>query len=308
MNGIKAIIPAAGFGTRFLPATKAVPKEMLPILDKPAIQYIIEEGINSGIKDFVLVTSRNKKALEDYFDLYPELENLLQSKKKENLLKSISNIIETANFMYVKQMEQLGLGHAIWAARKAFSNERAAIFLPDDIITGTTPGMAQLIKIANQEKCNVIAVIEVPRSEVSRYGVISIRRQFSPNLFQIKELVEKPQQNKAPSNLARIGRYILSPKIFESLEDLKFGAGGEVQLTDGIQNLLLSGEKVFAYKIQGQRYDAGTTLGWLKTNLDFALKHPEYSQEITNYLTELEKEILVLQGKAEALKVKQKAL
>ena len=308
MNGIKAIIPAAGFGTRFLPATKAVPKEMLPILNKPAIQYIIEEGINSGIKDFVLVTSRNKKALEDYFDLYPELEKLLQTKKKEDLLKSISSIIETANFLYIKQMEQLGLGHAIWAARKAFGNERAAIFLPDDIIMGTTPGMAQLIKVANQEKCNVIAVQEVPREEASRYGVISIRRQFSPNLFQIKELVEKPQPGKAPSNLAIIGRYVLSSKIFEALEDLKFGAGGEVQLTDGIQNLLLSGEKVFAYKIQGQRYDAGTTLGWLKTNLDFALKHPQFSQEMTNYITELEKEILVLQGKAEALKVKQKAL
>ena len=302
MNEIKAIIPAAGFGTRFLPASKAVPKELLPILDKPSIQYIVEEGLASGIKDFVIVTGKNKKAIEDHFDLYPELEQALTANKKDHLLDSVSKIIKTANFLYVKQIEQLGLGHAIWSARKAFSDERVAIFLPDDIFTGPNPGMAQLIKIANQEKCNVIAVQEVPKQETSRYGVISIRRQFSPNLFQIKDLVEKPAPNKAPSNLAIVGRYVLSSKIFESLEDLKFGSGGEIQLTDGIQNLLLSGEKVFAYKIQGQRYDAGTTLGWLKTNLDFALQHPQYSDEIMKYLVNLEKDILFMQGKAEALK------
>ena len=301
MSNIKAIIPAAGFGTRFLPATKAVPKELLPILDKPAIQYVIEEGLNSGIKDFVIVTAKNKKTIADHFDSYLELETTLKNNNKENLLSEITKIINTANFLYVRQIEQLGLGHAIWTARKAFHKEQVAIFLPDDIITGPTPGMAQLIKIANQEKCNVVAVIEVPRQDVSRYGIVSVRRQFSPNLYQVKEVVEKPSLQKAPSNLAIIGRYVLSSNIFESLSDLKFGAIGEVQLTDGIQNLLLSGEKVFAYKIQGQRYDVGTTIGWIKTNLDFALKHAKYSHEIMDYLKELDKEILFLQGKAEAL-------
>ncbi|MBD3231749.1 UTP--glucose-1-phosphate uridylyltransferase GalU [Candidatus Dependentiae bacterium] len=308
MNGIKAIIPAAGFGTRFLPASKAVPKELLPILDKPSIQYIIEEGLASGIKDFIVVTGKNKKPIEDYFDLYPELETILTASKKDHLLDSVSKIIKTANFLYVKQFEQLGLGHAIWTARTAFSHEHVAIFLPDDIFTGAIPGMAQLIKVANQEKCNVIAVQEVAKQEVSRYGIISVRRQFSPNLFQVKDLVEKPAPNKAPSNLAIVGRYVLSSNIFASLENLKFGSGGEIQLTDGIQNLLLSGEKVFAYKIQGQRYDAGTTFGWLKTNLDFALKHPKYSEEIMKYLAKLEKDILFMQGKAEALKNKHKTI
>ena len=307
MIEIKAIIPAAGHGTRFLPATKAFPKELLPVLDKPAIQYIVEEGINSGIKDFVIVTSKNKKNLEDHFDSFPELENLLLAKKKEFLLSDIQKIIKTANFLYTRQREQLGLGHAVWCARHAFSKEHAAIFLPDEIIAGPTPGMLQLIKVAMQEKCNVIAVQEVPREEVSRYGVINVRRQFSPNLYQVKELVEKPPVNEAPSNLVIVGRYILSPTIFEVLEDLKFGAGGEIQLTDGIQSLLLAGEKVFAYKIQGERYDIGNPLGWLKANLNFALKDSRFSQEIMSYLLELDKEILLLQGKAQALN-KQKSL
>jgi UTP--glucose-1-phosphate uridylyltransferase len=304
MNGIKAIIPAAGWGTRFLPATKAVPKEILPIVDKPAIQYIIEEGLNSGIKDFVVVTSKYKKALEDHFDSVTDLENILDAKNKDLLLSDVKKIMNAASFMYVRQKEQLGLGHAVWSARNAFSSEHLAVFLPDDIFTGTVPAMSQLLKVATQEKCNVLAVMEVPKEQVSRYGIISVRRQFSPNLYQVKDLVEKPATNQAPSNLAIIGRYVLSPSIFEELENLKFGAGGEIQLTDGIQNLLLSGEKVFAYKIQGTRYDAGTTLGWLKTNLDFALKHPKYSQEIHKYLIELEKEILIMQGKTEALKQK----
>jgi UTP--glucose-1-phosphate uridylyltransferase len=298
---IKGIIPAAGFGTRFLPSTKAIPKEMLPILDKPSIQYVVEEGINSAIKDFVVVTSKNKASIEDHFDLYQELETILLLRKKEDLLTSINKILKTANFLYIRQTEQLGLGHAIWTARKAFSKEHLAVFLPDDIFTGSIPAMAQLIKIANQEKCNVIAVQEVPKKDVSRYGIIDIRRQFSPNLFQVKELVEKPDVTSAPSNLAIVGRYVLSPNIFDSLENLKFGAGGEIQLTDGIQNLLLNGEKVFAYKVQGKRYDAGTPLGWIKTNIDFALKHPKYAKEIMSYLQDLDKEILFMQGQAEQI-------
>ncbi|MCF7799481.1 UTP--glucose-1-phosphate uridylyltransferase GalU [Candidatus Babeliales bacterium] len=302
MNAIKALIPAAGFGTRFLPATKAIPKEMLPIIDKPAIQYIIEEGIKSGIKDFVIVNGKNKKSIEDHFDTYLELEQKLKEGKKDKLLDDVFKIIESANFLYVRQKEQLGLGHAVWSARHAFGDkEHVAIFLPDDIISGSVPGMAQLIKVATQEKCNVLAVQEVPREQVNRYGIIDVRRQISANLFQVRDLVEKPEINKAPSNLAIIGRYVLSSSIFESLENLQTGAIGEIQLTDGIQNLLLSGEKIFAYKIQGQRYDAGTTLGWLKTNIEFALKHPDFSQDILNYITELEKDIIVMQGKTEFL-------
>lgn len=298
MNEIKALIPAAGFGTRFLPASKSVPKEMLPIVDKPAIQYIVEEGAKSGIKNFVIVTGKNKKSIEDHFDSYLELETNLLINKKENLLDNLSKIIKTVNFLYVKQHEQLGLGHAVWTARHAFSpNEHVAIFLPDDLITGSIPGMAQLIKISIQEKCNVVAVMEVPPNEVSRYGIISVKKQFSPNLFQVKDLVEKPAINQAPSNLAIIGRYVLSPNIFNVLENLKAGAIGEIQLTDGIQNLLLAGEKVFAYKIQGQRYDTGTILGWLKTNINFALMHPNYNKEMLEYLTQIEKEFLLLQGK-----------
>jgi len=298
---VKGIIPAAGFGTRFLPCTKAVPKEMLPIVDKPSLQYVIEEGISSGIKDFVVITSKNKLGIEDHFDLYQELEQTLLLRKKESLLDSINKIIKTTNFLYIRQKEQLGLGHAIWTARKAFGKEHLAIFLPDDIFTGNLPAMGQLIKVANQEKCNVIAVQEVAKEEVNRYGIIDVRRQFSPNLFQVKELVEKPDVGSAPSNLAIVGRYVLSPNIFDSLENLKFGAGGEIQLTDGIQNLLLNGEKVFAYKVQGKRYDAGTPLGWLKTNIDFALKHPKYAKDIMSYLQELDKDIIFMQGQAEQL-------
>jgi UTP--glucose-1-phosphate uridylyltransferase len=302
---IKAIIPAAGFGTRFLPTTKAIPKELLPIVDKPAIQYIVEEGINSGIKDFVVITSKNKTAIEDHFDKYLELDILTKAQNKEYLLQDISKVIEKANFLYVRQQEQLGLGHAISVAKSAFSgDEHMAVFLPDDIFTGEVPAMAQLIKIAIQEKCNVVAVQEVPKEEASRYGIIDVRRQFSPNLFQVRDLVEKPAPNLAPSNLAIVGRYVLSPNIFNSLQETQAGANGEIQLTDAIQHLLFSGEKVFACKVQGQRFDAGTILGWLKTNIEFALKHSKYSQEILNLLLNLDKDMLVMQGKADALKTK----
>ena len=297
----KAIIPAAGLGTRFLPATKVIPKEMIPLLQKPAIQYVVEEGVKSGIKQFVIVTERSKTSLENYFDRLPELEICLKNKKKLHLLDDVSRLIKSADFMYVRQNEPLGLGHAIWTARHAFKKEYVSIFLPDDIITGPVPGMAQLIKVATQEKCSVVAVKEVPFDQVSNYGMIAVKKQFSPNLFQVKELVEKPSEKDTPSNLAIVGRYVLSPGIFESLGDLNRGAIGEVQLTDGIQNLLASGEKVFAYKIQGTRYDVGTPMGWLKANISLALKHPEYSKDMTQFLTELDKDLLMIQGRAEQL-------
>ncbi len=307
MKVTKAIIPAAGLGTRFLPATKITPKELLPIFDKPAIQYVVEEGVKSGIDNFVIVSSRNKQTIENHFDIFPELEEKLKSQGKDKLLSAISKIIKSSSFTYVRQNEPLGLGHAIWTARHTVGKEHVAIFLPDDIIDNPVPGMAQLIKVATQEKCNVIAVQEVPKDQVSRYGVIDIRKQFSPNLFQVKELVEKPAVNKAPSNLAIVGRYILSSNIFEALDDLRVGANNEIQLTDGIQNLILNGEKVFAYRMQGTRYDVGNPLGLLKASLNFALKHSESSAAVLKYLYDLDKELLVMQGKMEMFK-KQKAV
>lgn len=297
----KAIIPAGGLGTRFLPATKSVPKEMLPILDKPAIQYIVEEGVRSGIKNYVVVTGRNKSVIEDHFDVHPELEAFLSSKNKSDLLDGISKVVSTSNFIYVRQKEPLGLGHAVWSAKHVVGNEPVAVFLPDDIITGKVPAMAQLIQTALQEKCNVVAVQEVPLEEVSRYGIIGIRKQFSPNLFQVKELIEKPTVADAPSNLAIVGRYVLSPKIFDVLESQYVGAGGEIQLTDAIQELLLSGEKVFAFKIQGDRYDIGHPLGLLKANLDLALRHSRYADDMHAYLRALDKDFVLMQGKADAL-------
>jgi UTP--glucose-1-phosphate uridylyltransferase len=247
---VKAIIPAGGLGTRFLPATKIIPKEMLPVIDKPAIQYIVEEGIRSNIKTFIIVTGKNKSVIEDHFDLYTELDTYLTARKKEDLTDGINKIVNAANFMYLRQKEPMGLGHAIWSARHIVGKEQIAIFLPDDIIISPTPCMAQLMQIAVQEKCNVVAVQEVPIETVHHYGVIGIRKQFSPNLFQIRELVEKPKPVDVPSNLAIVGRYVLSHNIFNCLEEMKIGVGGEVQLTDAIQNLLFSGEKVFATKFK----------------------------------------------------------
>lgn len=297
----KAIIPAAGLGTRFLPATKVVPKEMLPLLDKPSIQYVIEEGVKSGIKDFVVITSRAKKVLEDHFDFFPELEELLRHKKRSEVLDSLNKVVESARFAYIRQHEQLGLGHAVLCAQAYANNEYVAVMLPDDVIVGPTPGLAQLLKVAAQEKCSVIAVQEVPMSQAPLYGIINVKKQISPNLFQVKDLVEKPSMVNSPSNLAIVGRYVLAPSIFENLASARSGALGEMQLTDGIQNMIYAGEKVFAYKVQGTRYDTGTPLGWLKANISMALRHSAYNEEMLAFLSELDKDMLVMQGKAENL-------
>ncbi|MCB9492780.1 MAG: UTP--glucose-1-phosphate uridylyltransferase GalU [Epsilonproteobacteria bacterium] len=301
MISAKAIIPAGGLGTRFLPATKAMPKEMLPIVDKPAIQYIVEEGACSGLRDFVIVTGKNKNTIEDHFDTCPELDNFLKSKNKMDLVESIGKIVQACNFVYVRQKEPLGLGHAVWSAKHVVGKDHIAVFLPDDIIIGQTPCMQQLMQIAHQEKCSVVAVQEVPFEQVSNYGVVGIRKQFSPNMFQVKELVEKPAVSDAPSNLAIVGRYVLSPVIFDALDEQRIGAGGEVQLTDAIQTLLLGGEKVFAYKIQGMRYDIGQPSGFLQANIDLALRHSKYGTQMFEYLRQLDTEFLLMQGKADAL-------
>jgi UTP--glucose-1-phosphate uridylyltransferase len=286
MDIVKAIIPAAGLGTRFLPYTKAVPKEMLPLLNKPAIQHVVEEAINSEVSQFLFITSKAKQAVENHFDSSPELQALLKELEKESLLASIDKIIRTAHFTYIRQPEPLGLGHAIWMARHAIGKEYFSVLLPDDIITGPTPGLEQLIKIARQEKASVIAVQEVPEDCISAYGVISVKKQVTPNLFQIGSLVEKPAQKDAPSNLAIIGRYVLSSKLFKAIDDIMPYAEGEIQLTDGINQMMKSNEKVFAYKVQGTRYDVGNPIGWIKCVIGMALQHPQYAPHIKQFLAD----------------------
>jgi UTP--glucose-1-phosphate uridylyltransferase len=283
----KAVIPAAGLGTRFLPFTKAVPKEMLPVLNKPAIQYIVEEGINSGISNFFMITSKSKEALANYLDSSPCLDMFLQERGKDKLLDKLNRIIRQANFTYVRQSEPLGLGHAISMARHSIGKEYFGILLPDDLIFGKQPGLDQLIKIARQEKASVIAVQEVPREAVSSYGIIAIKKQITPNLYQVGQLVEKPSQKDAPSTLAIIGRYVLSHKIFESIDEISGSATDEIQLTDAISNMMNNSEKVLAYKIQGQRFDTGTPLGWLKANIHMALQDPDYAPAIKEMLNDL---------------------
>ena len=298
MKVTKAIIPAGGIGTRFLPATKTTPKGMLPILDKPAIQYIVEEGAKSGVETFVVVTGKSEKTIEDHFDTNPALDLFLKEKNKLSYIEGLNKIIDSTNFIYIRQKNPLGLGHAVWTAKTVVGKEYVSIMLPDEIILSQVPAILQLMQIAHQEKCNVVGVQEIPIEHASRYGIIGIKRQFSPNLFQVKELVEKPKISDAPSNLALIGRYVLSPNIFDILGEAKIGANGEIQLTDAIQTLLYAGEKVFAYKIQGTRYDVGNPLGLLQANLDFALRDPQYSAKMLDYLRNLEKDYIVLQGQA----------
>lgn len=284
MDITKAIIPAAGLGTRFLPITKAIPKEMLPLLNKPAIHYIIEEGLQSGINHFSIITSKEKQAIANYFDHNVEIEHFLKERNKLDLVSSIDKIIRQAHFTYVRQPEPLGLGHAVWMGRHAIGKEYFGVFLPDDIMMGKNPGLLQLIKIARQEKASVIAVQEVPTECVSAYGVIAIKKQITPSLFQVSSLVEKPAQKDAPSNLAIIGRYVLSHKIFDALQDISSYAVGELQLTDGITAMMKNNEKVFAYKIQGTRYDIGTPVGWVKAIISMAMQHPDYASSIRKFL------------------------
>lgn len=281
----KAVIPAAGLGTRFLPFTKAVPKELLPILNKPALQYVIEEGISSNIHHYALITARGKEAISTYFDPDPHLTSFLKEHHKLDKIKGLQNIIKQAEFTFIRQRAPLGLGHAISRAQHLINKEYFAIFLPDDIFISKVPGISQLMTIARQEKATVIAVQEVPMECVSSYGVISIRKQITPNLFQVASLVEKPSISEAPSNLAVVGRYILSHKIFASLETISsYDTKGEMQLTDAISHMITQNEKVFAFKIQGNRYDVGTPLGWLKANIGIALQNPEYAPYIKEYL------------------------
>lgn len=287
MDVTKVVIPAAGKGTRFLPYTKSIPKEMLPLLEKPSLQYVVEEGIACAIKNYIMITSSGKYAIEDYFDTNIELEHYLKDHNKDALLRGLEKITRNTSFTYIRQAEALGLGHAISLAQTCIQKEYFGVMLPDDIIIGKEAALGQLIRIARQEKGSVIAVQDVPLECVSSYGMIAIKKQITPLLFQINGLVEKPVQKDTPSTLAVVGRYILSHKIFASLEHVATYSTGEIQLTDAIAHMLHNNEKVFAYKVQGVRYDVGTPIGWIKAIIGMALQHPHYAHHIKNFIADL---------------------
>ncbi|WP_436895104.1 UTP--glucose-1-phosphate uridylyltransferase GalU [Mammaliicoccus sciuri] len=282
----KAIIPAAGLGTRFLPATKAMPKEMLPILDKPTIQYIVEEAARAGIEDIIIVTGKHKRAIEDHFDIQKELETTLYEKGKLELLDRVQYSTELANIFYVRQKEQKGLGHAIYTAKQFIGNEPFAVLLGDDIVESDNPGIKQLMEQYEATGKSVIGVQTVPETETHRYGIIEPKSQ-DERLYEVNRFVEKPEQGTAPSNLAIMGRYVLSPRIFDYLETQTEGSGGEIQLTDAIERLNKD-DKVYAYDFEGQRYDVGEKIGFVKTTIEYALKDEEMRDEIIRYLQSLD--------------------
>jgi UTP--glucose-1-phosphate uridylyltransferase len=291
MHVRKAVFPAAGWGTRFLPATKAQPKEMLPLVDKPVIQYAVEEAVAAGIEQVIIVTSSQKRAIEDHFDLNYELEHLLEERGEIEKLRQVRHISDLAQVAYVRQKEQLGLGHAVLMAKDLIGHEPFAVILPDDVVIADRPCIGQLIHVYHQQHASVVAVMEVPTEETSRYGVIGGERVDDElggqRTYRVNTIVEKPAPEDAPSNLAVIGRYVLTPKVFDKLEQTQRGSGGEIQLTDAIQ-ALMEEQGVYAYEFEGQRYDAGTTMGWLRASVELALTSPETGTEFRDYLRALE--------------------
>jgi UTP--glucose-1-phosphate uridylyltransferase len=281
----KAIIPAAGLGTRFLPATKAMPKEMLPIVDKPTIQYIIEEAVASGIEDIIIVTGKGKRAIEDHFDNAMELEQNLIDKEKYDLLERVQYPTKLADIHYIRQKEPKGLGHAVWCARNFIGNEPFAVLLGDDIVQSETPCLKQLINQYQETFSSVIGVQSVADSDTHRYGIIDPSAQEGRR-YQVSNFVEKPKPGTAPSNLAIMGRYILTPEIFMFLDRQEKGAGGEIQLTDAIQRLNEI-QRVFAYDFEGTRYDVGEKFGFVKTTIEFALQHEDLHDDMIDYLKNL---------------------
>jgi UTP--glucose-1-phosphate uridylyltransferase len=282
---VKAVIPAAGLGTRFLPATKASPKEMLPLVDKPLIQYVVEEAVAAGIREIIVITGRGKRAIEDHFDVSFELEENLRENGKKALLKEIQEIAELADFCYMRQRHARGLGHAVLCARHLIGDEPFAVLLGDDILDAPTPAIRQLIDVYERYERPVVAVQPVPKSEVQHYGVIRAE-PVETDLYRIEDLVEKPLPQKAPSNLAVIGRYILTPEIFEALEKTSPGKNNEIQLTDALRTL--TAEKgLYGKRLTGTRYDAGDKLGFLKATVEFGLKNPELGKPFQQYLKNL---------------------
>ncbi|SHK18036.1 UTP--glucose-1-phosphate uridylyltransferase GalU [Tepidibacter formicigenes] len=283
----KAIIPAAGLGTRFLPATKAQPKEMLPIVDKPTLQYIIEEAVESGIEEILIITGRNKKSIEDHFDKSVELELVLEEKGKKELLEIVRNISNMINIHYIRQKEPKGLGHAIYCAKHFIGNEPFAVMLGDDIVDSKTPCLKQLMDAYSEYRTTILGVQEVAKEDVNKYGIVA-GKHIENRVYKVKDLVEKPNPNKAPSNIAILGRYIINPSIFEILENLPEGKGGEIQLTDGLKELSKK-EAMYAYNFEGRRYDVGDKLGFLQATVDFALKRDNLRDEFLNYLNKVVK-------------------
>lgn len=287
----KAVFPAAGLGTRFLPATKAQPKEMLPLVDKPLIQYGVEEAIHSGIPNIMIVTGRGKVAIEDHFDVSFELEHLLESRGKKDLLASVRSISDMIEVAYVRQKEALGLGHAVLRAKELVGAEPFAVVLSDDVIDAEIPCIRQLLDIYEYYGASVVALMEVPKENISAYGVVDAEpvqhNGVKDRLFRIRSMVEKPPANEAPSNLAIIGRYILTPEIFTSLENVQPGAIGEIQLTDGLKHLLRN-RPIYGLKFEGTRYDAGDKLGFLKATVEFALKRYDLGGPFREYLKSMQ--------------------
>ena len=282
----KAVFPVAGLGTRFLPATKASPKEMLPIVDKPLIQYAVEEAVAAGFTDLIFITGRGKRTIEDHFDKAYELEAELQAKGKTKLLKETRELLpEGVTCVYVRQAEALGLGHAVLCARHLVGNEPFAVILADDLIDAHVPAMKQMAQVHAKHGGSVIAVQNIARSETASYGIVSVEK-VSAGLSRITNIVEKPKPEDAPSTLGVVGRYVLSPRIFHFLENLRPGTGREIQLTDAISRLLRE-ESVMAYEFQGQRYDCGSKLGYLQATVNYALKHPELAAEFRAFLASL---------------------
>jgi len=286
----KAVFPAAGLGTRFLPATKAQPKEMLPLVDKPIIQYVVEEALQSGIDNIIIVTGRGKRAIEDHFDVSYELEKILETQGKHDLLASIRQISDMIHVSYVRQKEALGLGHAILMARELVGDEPFAVLLGDDIIDAPVPCLRQMLDAYEAHPGSIIAIQEVPRDSISNYGVISgepiHHNGESDRLYQLTDLVEKPSAELAPSNLAVIGRYILEPEIFDALCSTSPGAGGEIQLTDALRALLQK-RPIYGFRFEGKRYDAGDKLGFLKATVEFALRRDDLGPAFRQYLKSL---------------------
>jgi UTP--glucose-1-phosphate uridylyltransferase len=280
----KAVFPVAGLGTRFLPATKASPKEMLPIVDKPLIQYAVEEAVGAGITDLIFITGRGKRAIEDHFDKAYELEAELQAHGKNKLLKEVRNLLpEGVSCAYVRQAEALGLGHAVLCARHLVGDEPFAVILADDLIDASVPVMKQMVQVHAKTGGSVISVQNVPREDTASYGIVSSEK-VSAGLSRITNIVEKPKPEEAPSTLGVVGRYVLSPRIFHFLENLRPGAGREIQLTDAIGRLLRE-ENVMAYEFQGTRYDCGSKIGYLQATVNYALKHPELSTAFRAFLS-----------------------
>lgn len=283
----KAIFPVAGLGTRFLPATKSVPKEIMTLVDRPLIQYAIDEARAAGIKEFIFVTSRGKSALEDYFDMAPHLEAELRKKGKTELLDELkSTNMDSGAIAYIRQQRALGLGHAVWCARRLVANEPFAVILPDDVIAAETPCLQQMVEAYDETGGCMVAAMEVPEEKASSYGVIDIKEDLG-SMVSVKGLVEKPAKEDAPSNLAVIGRYILTPKIMQNLNKLKSGSGGEIQLTDAIDAELQEGRDVYGFRFRGQRFDCGSKAGFLQATVAFGLAREDLGEEFGSYLREL---------------------